>query len=496
MLRELLAQAEGGRGQVVGIVGEPGMGKSRLLYEFRQCLAGQRVTYLEGRCLSYGSAIPYLPILDLLRDHCGITEADSAEAMVEKVRFGLQEVGMAPDEWAPYLLHLLGIQAETERLAAMPPETLKARTFETLRQLSLHSSRQAPLILAVEDLQWIDQTSEASLASLVERIGGAPLLLLATYRPEYRLPWLGKSYVTQFVLPPLAPHDSLRLVQAVLQTEQVPEHLAQVILPKAEGNPFFLEEIVQTLVEQGGVEIQLPLTVQGVLAARIDRLSIETKALLQTLAVLGKECSLSLLKQVTDQPEEELQRLLTHLQAAEFLYEQPDVLAPKYTFKHALTQDVAYASLPQGRRQGLHERTAQAIEALFPDRLGEHYSALAHHHSRSGNTTKAVYYLQEAGHQAEQRSAYVEAISHVTRALELLTTLPDTPERMQQELRLGDSTPLLGAVGAANVLSHAGRVSESACVGGGDADPGPAPARRGPPHGGAPGARESLVLAG
>ena len=196
MLRELLAQVEGGRGQVVGILGEPGMGKSRLLYEFRQRLTGQRVTYLEGRCLSYGSARPYLPVLDLLRDHCGITEIDSAEVIMEKVRFGLQEVGMEPDAWAPFLLHLLGLAAWTERLTALRPEMLKAWTFETLSQLSLHGSRQRPLILTVEDLQWIDPTSEAFLASLVERFGGAPILLLTTYRPGYRSPWLGKSSAT------------------------------------------------------------------------------------------------------------------------------------------------------------------------------------------------------------------------------------------------------------------------------------------------------------
>jgi class 3 adenylate cyclase len=392
-LRELLSQVGESRGQVVGILGEPGVGKSRLLYEFRQLLTGQRVTYLEGHCLSYGSAVPYLPVLDLLRDSCGITEAGSPEAIVEKVRFGLQEVGMEPDEWAPCLLHLLGVAAGTALLAELSLEMLKARTFEALRQMSLLGSRQRPLILAVEDLQWIDQASEAFLASLVERMGGSPILLLTTYQPGYRLPWLGKSSVTQLVLSPLAPQDSLRLVRAVLQTEQVPNHVARAILAKAEGNPFFLEEIVQTLVEQEGTEIQLPPTLQVVLAARIDRLPAEAKALMQTLAVFGKECSLSLLTKVVDQPEGELQRVLTYLQAAEFIYEQPSVREPKYTFKHALMQDVAYASLPWERRRGLHERAAQAIEALFHDRLAEHYRELAHHYHRSGNTARAVGYL-------------------------------------------------------------------------------------------------------
>ena len=255
-----------------------------------------------------------------------------------------------------------------------------------------------------------------------------PILLLATYRPEYRLPWLGKSYVTQLVLPPLAPQDSLCVVRAVLQSAQVPDHLAQVILTKAEGNPFFLEELGQTLVEQGGGELQLPPTVQGVLAARIDRLVAEAKALLQTLAVFGRECSLSLLTQVVDQPAADLQRMLTYLQAAELLYEQPGIPVSKYIFKHALMQDVAYASLPWERRRVLHERAAQAIEALFHDRLAEHYSELAHHYRHSGNTAKAVYYLQQAGQQAEQRSAYAEAIHHVTTAIELLKTLVGRPK--------------------------------------------------------------------
>jgi DNA-binding NtrC family response regulator/class 3 adenylate cyclase len=398
-LRELLAQVGESRGQVVGILGEPGVGKSRLLHEFRQLLTGQRVTYLQGHCLSYGSTVPYLPVLDLLRDHCGITEADSPEAIVEKVRFGLQEVGMEPDEWAPCLLHLLRVATGTALLAELSLEMLQAWTFEALRQMSRLSSRQRPLILAVEDLQWIDQTSEDFLASLVERMGGARILLLATYRPEYRPPWLGKSYVAQLVLSPLAPQDSLHLVRAVLQTDQVPSHVVRAILAKAEGNPFFLEEIVQTLVEQGGTEIQLPPTLQVVLDARVDRLPAEAKALLQTLAVFGEECSFSLLTKVVDQPEGELQRVLTYLQAAEFIYEQPGVREPKYTFKHALMQDVAYASLPWERRRGLHERAAQAIEALFHDRLAEHYRELAHHYRRSGNTARAVGYLQQAGQQ-------------------------------------------------------------------------------------------------
>jgi DNA-binding NtrC family response regulator len=443
-LQAVLAQVEGGQGQAVGIVGEPGMGKSRLLEEWRQSMAAHAVTYLEGHCWSYAGATPYLPILDLLRAHCGITPADGAETMAEKVRQELQAVGMTSEDEAPYLLHLLGIEAGAERLANVSPATLKAKTFEALRQLCLRSSQQQPLVIAVENLHWIDPTSEAWLASLVERLPAAPLLVLATYRPGYRPPWLDKSYATQLTLSPLSPQDSVQIVRTVLPTETVSEALTQEILAKAQGNPFFLEEIAQTLVDQGTVRhdggwqghpaIQLPETVQGVLGARIDRLPAEEKALLQTLAVIGPVCSRRLLMRIVAQPEAEVSQLLSSLQGTELLYEQPTASEPTVTFKHILTQEVAYNSLVQERKRALHERTAQAIEALAGDRLAEHYGELAHHYTCSGNIQKAVAYLQQAGQQAAHRSAYWEAIVHLTRKLELLPSLPDASERTQQEL--------------------------------------------------------------
>jgi predicted ATPase len=195
--------------------------------------------------------MPYLPVLDLLRVQCGITPADRPETMAEKVREGLQAVDMAIADWAPYLLRLLEIQPGTEALVGVSPEALKAKTFEALRQICLHRSQQHPLILAVENLHWIDPTSEAFFARLVDGIAGAPVLMLATYRPGYQPPWLEKSYATQLPLRPLSPEDSVQIVRAVLETETVPAPLVQTILAKAQGNPFFLEEIAQTLVEQG-----------------------------------------------------------------------------------------------------------------------------------------------------------------------------------------------------------------------------------------------------
>ncbi|MBI3780320.1 MAG: sigma 54-interacting transcriptional regulator [candidate division NC10 bacterium] len=238
LLHGRLASAMAGHGQVVGIGGEAGIGKSRLLFEFRQSLAGERITFIRGRCLSYGSAIPYFPILDMFRRNYRITETDRPEMITEKVRFLLQQVGMDPEEWAPYLLQILGVKEGTERLAPLPPEAIKSRTLEALRQMSLIGSRERPTVFAVEDLHWVDKASEECFNLLVEGLGGARILFLWTYRPGYQPPWMDKSYATQMALQPLSPQDSLSVVHSVLQTEQVTEPLAQLILGKAEGNPF------------------------------------------------------------------------------------------------------------------------------------------------------------------------------------------------------------------------------------------------------------------
>jgi DNA-binding winged helix-turn-helix (wHTH) protein/tetratricopeptide (TPR) repeat protein len=438
LLQALLAQVATGRGQVVGLVGDPGMGKSRLLYEFRQHLRGKPVTYVAGQCLSYGQATPYLPVMDILRSLCGLTETDSGATLVAKVQSAMQAAGLAVTEWAPYLFYLLGVQADTTALTLQPPEILKPRTFAALRQVMLRRSQQQPLVMAIDNLHWIDPTSEEYLTSLVEHLAGAPLLLLVTYRPGYRPPWMDKSYATQLALQPLDTQDSRTVLQGILRSLPVPDALINTLLRTAEGNPFFLEELAWTVVEQGAAALTLavPATVQAVLAARIDRLPPEAKMLLQAAAVIGHTVPFPLLQAITERPEADLHRSLTHVQATEFLYEAQGVPERAYTFKHALTQEVAYGSLLQERRRALHERTAQALEALYADRLEEHYGALAHHYCQSGNTAKAVTYLQCAGEQAMQRSAYAEAVQHLATGAEILRTLPDIPKRARQELNL------------------------------------------------------------
>jgi tetratricopeptide (TPR) repeat protein len=448
LLRSRLASAMRAQGQVVGIVGEPGIGKSRLLYEFRQSLGGAPVTYLEGRCLSYGSSIPYLPVLDMLRHACRLAETDSADVITEKVRLSLEVLGMEVEEAAPYLLARLGIKEGTDRLAVLTPEAINIRTREIFRQMCLQGSRQRPLILAVENLHWVDKASEAYFASVVETLPGASILLLLTYRPGYRPPWLGKTYATQMALQPLPPWDSLKVVHSVLQRDEIPDPLAQVILTKAEGNPFFLEELARVVRDQGDLRSspRVPDTIQEVLLARIDRLPDEPKRLLQAASILGRQVSLRLLRKIWEGPgvPDAHLRELTRL---EFLYEGTGVEEPVYVFKHALTQEVAYESLLAGNRQALHAAVGQELEAVYADRLEEAYDRLAYHYSKTEKVGKAVEYLTRFAEKAARGFAHEEAVAALQEALVHAERLPaEERERhlLDLVLRQAHSLSLLG----------------------------------------------------
>ena len=473
-MRRALELARGGHGQIVAVVGEPGVGKSRLCYEFK-LLSQRGCLVLETFSVSHGKAYPYLPLIELLKNYFQIPLQDDERRRREKVTGRVLTLDRGLEDVLPYLFSLLSVPDPDSPLQQMDPQIRRRRTFEALKRLLVRESLNQPLLLILEDLQWLDSETEAFLIALSEGLATAPILLLVNYRPEYRHAWGSKTFYTQLRLDPLGEKEAGELLTALVGDGEGPstslrtspstslrtslEDLKHLILSKTEGTPFFMEEIVHALIEQGvlvrdpagaGVragfkpaptiksltELQIPPTVQGVLAGRIDRLPAEEKALLQTLSVIGREFSLSLLKKVVERPEEELYGLLSHLQEAEFIYEQPAFPEVEYTFKHALTQEVAYTSLLMERRRGLHERTAQAMENLFKDRLGDAYSELAHHYSRGGNTAKAVEYLRLAGQQAVERSAYSDAISHFTTALDLLQTLPDTVERIHQELLL------------------------------------------------------------
>jgi tetratricopeptide (TPR) repeat protein len=431
-LEALFAQVEAGQGQVVGIVAEAGGGKSRLLYEFRQHLQDKRVTYLEGRCLSYGSTIPYHPIIDVFRNNCDITETDSPEAVIEKVRLALQELGMDAEALAPYLLQLLGVNEGTGAIAGLTPEAVRTRTFETLRQMSLKGSQRRPLIFEIEDLHWVDKTSEDYLVSLVESLAGTSILLLTTYRPGYRPPWIEKSYATQLSLRSLTLQDSTTVVHSTSHDTTLPAHLAQRILAKAEGNPFFLEELTRVVIEHGDLQtdIAVPDTIQDVLMARIDRLPEEHKRLLQTAAVLGREFAPALLKAMWE-GSGPLEAVLLALKHLEFLYDRPGIEEPIYIFKHALTQEVAYDSLLITRRQVLHAAAGHATERVYPEWLAEHYEELAHHFTLGAVWEKAFDYLTKSGDKARQAYANQEAVTFYTQALEVSERITPALEAAQ-----------------------------------------------------------------
>ena len=434
-LHELLARAKEGRGQVVGIVGDPGIGKSRLVQEFRQSLA-REVTWLEGRCVSYRSTTPYHPIVDIVRGNFGVSESDPAEVVTERLRGGLEALELAAEETAPYLLHLLGIKAGTERLGGLTPEAIRTRTMEALRQLALRGSQRRPIVFVVEDLQWVDQTSADALAALAESLHACPLMLVTTYRPGYQPPWLGRSYATQLAVQRLTREDSLAIVRAVAAGSELPEETAHAVLDQAEGVPLFLEELARAVVEDARLRsgLSIPGTVHGVIASRLDRLPAEDRDVLQVAAVTGGDVSMSVLASVSGLEEADLTRCLDHLQAAEFVHEIATGATRRYTFKHTLIQEVAYQSLPDDRRRTLHVRAAEALERLFPDAAERAPEVLGHHYTQAERRPQAIGFWLRAGQRAVHRSANAEAIAHLSKGLDLLAALPESDERVRQEL--------------------------------------------------------------
>ena len=435
MLQSRLASAMAGHGQLVNVVGDAGIGKSRLLFEFRRRATAQRVAYIEGRCVSYGEQIPYLPVLDLIRKGFGITEEDGHEEAAGKIGAVLDTMHLDREESAPYLLNLLGFKEGARRLERLSPEAVKVRTFETLKRVTLGVTQSRPVIIAIEDLHWIDRASEELLASLAEGLPGASVLLVATHRAGYRPPWIEKSYATQIALPPLSAEESTALAQSVLITRRLPEPLAQVILSRAEGNPFFLEELARAVSERTDLEadIAVPDTVQGVLMARIERLPEEQQRLLQTASVLGRAAPSRVLAAMWGDAAD-LDAHLEELGRLEFLYERRSGEERAYVFKHALTQEVAYESLLAPQRRALHAAAGRALEELHASRLENVYDRLAYHFARTGETAKAVEYQTHFAEKAASRNAYVEAVAALENAI---SRVPELPSEVQDRLTLG-----------------------------------------------------------
>jgi class 3 adenylate cyclase/tetratricopeptide (TPR) repeat protein len=447
-LNRALELTRAGHGQIVGVVGEAGVGKSRLFHEFKQ-VSVRGTMLLETFSVSHGKAQAYLPLIELLHGYFNIARDDDERRRREKVTGRVLALDRRLEDALPYVFSLLGIPDAGSTLDQMNPEVKRRRTVDAIRRLLLRESLDQALVIIVEDLHWLDGETDAFLRALGESIATARIALLVNYRPEYQHGWGGKTFYTQLRLDPFGRKEAEELLAELLGGDIALDPVRRFVLERTEGNPFFLEELVRALFEEGVLvrdggarlvralgQVKIPPTVQGVLAARIDRLPAGEKELLQVMAVVGKEIAPAVLARTAERAEDDLRPRLVSLQAAEFVYEVPALPEPHFTFKHALTQEVAYGSLLGERRQGLHERVAGAIEELYAGRLEDHLGELAHHYGKSGNRGKAVEFLDRAAGQALQRSAYDEAIDFYARAVEALLSLPESPARDQQELDL------------------------------------------------------------
>ena len=447
-LRHAAALAREGRGQIVTAMADPGVGKSRLFYEFK-ATGSTGWMVLEALSISHGKASAYLPVIDLLRNYFKISPTDDERERREKVAGKITVLDRSLEDTLPYLYSLLGIVEGDDPLAQTDGQIKKRRMLETIKRILLRESLKQPLMVVFEDLHWIDGESEGLLNLLADSIATSQILLLVNYRPEYHHQWGSKTYYTQLRLDPLGSDTAKEILTTLLGNDESLILLKRLIAEKTEGNPLFMEEIVLSLFEDGTLArngdvklakplaiLSIPLTVQGIIASRIDRLPADEKDLLQTVAVIGTEFNLGVARAISGKSDDELNRILGNLQLAEFVYEQPATGDVEYTFKHALTHDVAYNSLLIERRKLLHERTGQMIEGLYAERLEDHLTELAYQFERSRNAAKAVQYLALTGARVAQQVAHLEAIGYFKRALELLPQLPGGPARDRQELTL------------------------------------------------------------
>ena len=469
------AQAQQGYGQVVSVVGEAGLGKSRLVYEFKQRLAQEAAHYVEGTCFTYGDSISYLPFLEIVRTCCGLVEGDTEAAAKRQIEGHLATRGLESTAVAPYLHNLLSFTVEDEVFLKLTADLIRQRTVAALTALVVSEAYCRPLVLLLEDVHWIDKATEEVVEAIVEAMAALPLLLVLVYRPEYLHAWAGRAYHAQITLSslvrtggvamvravlakpyasrvplePLAPAQRTAMAQALLGTTAIPPEVEQLIVSKTDGNPLFIEELTRSLLEIGALvqtpegyvlaqpveTLDVPTTVQGVLLARIDRLHEDLKEVLHVAAVIGRMFSYPLLAHVIKRSAV-LEQLLLELAELEFIYPTSLASQREYSFKHVLTQEAVYGTLLRPQREVYHEWVGEAVEILYPERLEEYYEMLAYHYVRSGNKDKAVEYLDLANQKAAKANAMAEAYAYFTEAMQLLDTLPVTAYHQQRRIAL------------------------------------------------------------
>ncbi len=456
---EAYDKAKSGTGQVLGIVGDAGVGKSRHLLEMKNVLSPGEYVYLEGQCLHYGGSMAYLPLLDILRSFFGIHEGDREYVLKKRMKETVLELDETLVRTLPPFQELLSLKGDDESFSKLDPREKREKTFEAMRDLFIRISQDKPLIIVVEDLHWIDRTSNDFLEYLIGWLANTAILLILLYRPEYTHQWASKSFYTQINLDQLNPSSSTELIKAMLEEGNVAPELKQLILTRASGNPLYMEEFTHTLLENGAIEkkenryvlcrdasdIRVPDTIQGIIAARMDRLEDNIKRTMQVASVIGRDFAFRILQTITGM-RAELKSYLLNLQGLEFIYEKKLFPELEYMFKHALTQEVAYNSLLVKRRKEIHEKIGLAIEQIYAERLEEFYEMLAYHYAKAENLEKAYGYFKLSGYKAIKNCALREAFAFCKQAIAALDRMPETDASKEEQItiRLAMAGPMTG----------------------------------------------------
>jgi class 3 adenylate cyclase/tetratricopeptide (TPR) repeat protein len=447
ILLDSFEHAKAGRGQAVSIVGEAGVGKSRLLYEFRKAVSSEDALFLEGRCLSYSRGVAFYPIIDILKANFDIRESDRDPEIKEKIKKGINIVKADEESTLPYLLELFSVTESGIDKFSLSPEGKKDRIIQAVKRITFKGSEIRPLILAYEDLHWMDNGSEDVLKNVLGSIPGARILMIFTFRPEFVHTWGGKSYHSQLTLNRLSNRESLAMATHLLGTEKIDRDLADLILGRTEGIPFFIEEFAKSLKALNIItrkdnkyyltekfsakdvqEVMIPSTIQDVIMARVDSLSESSKEILLIGSVMGREFNYTLIKTLTSLPEQELLSHISVLKDAELLYERGIYPETTFIFKHALTQEVVYDSILTKRKKNLHAQIGNAIEENFRDNLHEHYTILSEHYVTGDNYEKGAEYSKLAGKRNEKTASINEAIDYAKKQIFCLEKLPVTED--------------------------------------------------------------------
>ncbi len=475
-LKEAYEKAVSGFGQVVGLVGDAGVGKSRVLLEMRNRLPQDQFTYHQGRCFHFGTSIAYLPFLDILRAYFNIEEGDPGDLAKQRLREGIASLDDRLRSTLPAFQDLFSVKVDEEGYRKLEPKQKRERIFEAVRDFLIRLSHQKPLVIAVEDLHWIDRTSEELLDYFIGSIANFPVLVILLYRPEYVHPWGSNSCYSRIGVTELTAESSADLVKAVLAEQEVMPEITELILDRSSGNPLFIEELVRNLLENSYIrkvedryvlsrkvsEIQMPETIQGLISSRLDRLEPNLKRVLQMASVIGRDFTFQLLQSISGM-RDELKFYLLSLQGLEFIYEKSLFPELEFVFKHVLTQQVAYNSLLVKNRKEIHENTARAIECIYSERLEEFYEMLAYHYSKSENSEQAYKYLKLSGQKAVQDYSNWEALRFFKEALEVLHHLPETERKRKALVQIyltisGVMTCLMFPQGSLEILRKGERV--------------------------------------